>query len=180
MSVLLMLEISSSHSEFCKHCLVPWSSEYLLWPSCWACLFGPFICASLFFVFPLSQVCLTVSRVVPLVPIISAGPILYFRTLPICLFLSHPSPTTDHLGSSSQAFWTPLHLGFWVTRTSSSRFVSFECFLLWSISFQGLVPCPLPDTVTSPLLGQFLNVRVRSWLSKMSPAIYGTSAFGWG
>lgn len=180
MSVLLMLEISSSHSEFCKHCLIPWGSEYLLWPSCWTCLFVPFICTSLFFVFPLSQVCLTVSRVVPLVSVISAGPILYFRTLPICFFLSHPSPTTDHLGSSSQAFWTTQYLGFWVTRTSSSRFVSFECFPLWSISFQGLVPCPPPDTVTSPLPGQFLNVWVKSWLFKMSPAIYGASALGWG
>lgn len=55
------------------------------------------------------RVCLTVRRVVLLLLVISPGPDLLCRALPI-IILSHPSLSTDHLGSS---FLASEHLPSW-------------------------------------------------------------------
>lgn len=141
-----MLEISISHSEFCKHSLVPWAIGFdphagLVYldlsfgrASCLSSLWARYILPSTGCYFWC---------------VISVGPIFYCRPLRILPFLSHYFPTMGHHGSSSQVFWKLPPLRILETRTSSSRFVSFDCSL-WPPLLS--LPFPPPDTVTAPPL----------------------------
>lgn len=72
---------------------------------------------------------------------------------PSPLFLSHPSPTADHLGSSSLAFCIPQRPRVLVTRTSFSRIFGFEHSPVRPLFSLSLWRCEtMTETLPSPLI----------------------------